>query len=245
MPSFRAPSFTKPKSGIRPPPPSFVEKAPVSREAPKIQAPEPVPAPGPSDQVTDSHVQALAKYLGYEPVSPETSEHRDLKEVLRRMSEEDAGVPIMDLIASSGKARLVDLLDSVRNDPERLENSKEFMGSESELAPEEFGLDPEDRSGLMLPGEEAEEAKQDKKRKRLEPDDVRSEPRSEDRWGDIPETFDPGQEGKPGYEEASNSKRKITASRTSSGWNYDTLPGRFFGSRKELLAAILERRRTS
>jgi len=196
MPSFRAPSFMGGgKPGIKPP--SFVSKAPPSKTTtPTVSSPVPDLAPAPApDQVTDSHVQALAKYMGYGPVSPETQTHRDLKEVLRRMSEEDKGVPIMDLIASAGKARVEELLDSVRNDPERLEKSKEFMGSESELTPEEFGLDPEDRAGLMLPGEEAEEAKQDMKRKRLDPDDVRSEPRSEDRWGDIPKTYDPADEG--------------------------------------------------
>jgi hypothetical protein len=279
---IRAPSFMGGgKPGIKPP--SFVSKAPASKTTtPTVSSPVPDLAPAPApDQVTDSHVQALAKYMGYGPVSPETQTHRDLKEVLRRMSEEDKGVPIMDLIASAGKARVEELMSFVGRTSAETE-TEEVAPDPWTLDPEQLEADPESLGdGVLLPGEESSDVPVEEdvvgpvdfESEPDEVEEVEEDPENvdvglEDDEGDleeavatdyIPDSFDEalGDEAwKPGRRAsnwvgsncafASNSKQApLTASRTSSGWNYDTLPGQFFGSRKELLAAILARRRTS
>lgn len=298
MPSFRAPSFMGGgKPGIKPP--SFVSKAPPSKTTtPTVSSPVPDLAPAPApDQITDSHIQALAKYLGYGPVSPETHVHRDLKKVLRRMSEDDPGVPIMELIANSGKARVQELFDSVSRAQVAPEPEKTFFGepmssppdSTDPIAPEQqTGLDGTEE-GFLSPGAVTTEDPVGTEEEvhdlpRIKDDPSRREEDEVEVVDEVDEGVDEGGEPEPEEEEesefwpggeydpadegeserlkrfqgssekvtkvsnwvgsncafASNSKRKITASRTSSGWNYDTL-----GSRKELLAAIPARRRTS
>jgi hypothetical protein len=197
------------------------------------------------------------------------------------MSEEDKGVPIMDLIASAGKARVEELMSFVGRTSAETE-TEEVAPDPWTLDPEQLEADPESLGdGVLLPGEESSDVPVEEdvvgpvdfESEPDEVEEVEEDPENvdvglEDDEGDleeavatdyIPDSFDEalGDEAwKPGRRAsnwvgsncafASNSKQApLTASRTSSGWNYDTLPGQFFGSRKELLAAILARRRTS